>query len=170
MTQQHLQNEQAVRKLNELVKDVKVCMFATINPDHTLFSRPMQTIKIDEEGNIWFFTNDSSGKVDDVSKENTVYLMYSHPDQNTYVHVKGNASVVNDQQKIEELWSPLVKAWFPGGVTDPALCLLKVETQEASYWDGTSNKFVVFFNMLKAIAKGETPDNGQFGELNVNNR
>ncbi len=167
MTQQHLQNQEAVNKLKELVKDVKVCMFATINPDHTLFSRPMHTIEIDNEGNIWFFTNDQSAKVDDVSKENTVYLMYSHPGHNNYVHVKGNALVVDDQQKIKELWSPAVKAWFPGGENDPALCLLKVETQEASYWDGASNKFVVFYNMLKAIAKGEKADNGQFGELNV---
>jgi general stress protein 26 len=77
--------------------------------------------------------------------------------------------VVTERQKIEELWSPVVKAWFPGGVTDPALCLLKVATEEASYRDGSSNKFVVFYNMLKAIAKGETPDNGQFGELNLDN-
>lgn len=169
MTQEHLQNEEAIKKLNELVKDVKVCMFATINTDNTLFSRPMYTMEIDTEGNIWFFTNDNSAKIDDVSKENTVYLMYSHPGHNTYVHVKGNASVVHDKQKIKELWSPAVKAWFPGGENDPALCLLKVETQEASYWDGTSNKFVVFFNMLKAIAKGDKPDNGQFGDLKVNN-
>lgn len=170
MKQQHLQNDEAVKKLNELVKDVKVCMFATINPDHTLFSRPMYTIHIDGEGNIWFFTNDASAKVDDLTKENTVYLMYSHPGHNTYVHVRGNALMIKDQQKISELWSPAVKAWFPGGETDPALCLLKVETQEASYWDGTSNKFVVFFNMLKAVTTGEKADTGQFGELNVSKK
>jgi hypothetical protein len=46
------------------------------------------------------------------------------------------------------------------------LALLKVETSEASYWDGSS-KFVVFYNMVKAIAKGETPDDGQFGNLDI---
>ena len=52
MTQQHLQNTEAVNKLKELVKDVKVCMLATINTDHTLFSRPMHTIDIDNKGKI----------------------------------------------------------------------------------------------------------------------
>ena len=167
MEQQHLQNEEAISKLNKLVNEVKICMFATVNEDYSLFSRPMQTIQVDAEGNIWFFTNEYSGKVDDISKDNTVYLMYSHPCQNTYVHIKGTCSVVNDKQKIEELWSPIVKAWFPKGVDDPELSLLKVDTTEASYWDGSASKFVVFFNIVKAIAKGEKHNQGEFGHLDV---
>lgn len=167
MIQQHLDNEEALKKLNKLVDEVKVCMFATIHEDYTVHSRPMQTIQVDDQGSLWFFTNEHSEKVDDVSKDNTVYLMYSHPGQNTYLHVKGKCSVVNDKEKMKELWSPMVKAWFPKGLEDPALALLKVDTSEASYWDGSSSKFVVFFNMIKAIAKGEQPNDGEFGKLEV---
>lgn len=167
MVQQHLENQEAVKKLTELVEEVKICMFATVQEDYSLRSRPMQTIQVDSDGNLWFFTNEFSGKVDEVSKDNTVYLMYSHPGQNTYVHVKGKCSIINDKAKMKELWSPVVKAWFPKGLEDPALALLKVDTSEASYWDGSSNKFVVFFNIVKAIAKGEKPNEGEFGSLNV---
>lgn len=167
MEQQNLQSEEAISKLKKLVEEVKVCMFATVNKDYTIYSRPMQTIDIDESGNIWFFTNEYSGKVDDVSSDNTVYLMYAHPGQNTYVHVKGECTVVNDKSKIEQLWSPIVKAWFPKGVDDPNLTLLKVDTSEASYWDGSSNKFVVFFNIVKAIAKGEKHNDAEFGNLEM---
>lgn len=166
MIQQDLEKQEALKKLTELVKEVKICMFATIGQDHALYSRPMQTIDVDEHGNLWFFTNEYSGKVDDVTKNYTVYLLYSHPGQNTYLHVKGECTVINDKEKIKELWSPVVKAWFPKGVEDPALALLKVETSEASYWDGSS-KFVVFYNMVKAIAKGETPNDGEFGNLDI---
>lgn len=166
MIQQDLEKQEALKKLTELVKEVKICMFATIGQDHALYSRPMQTIDVDEHGNLWFFTNEHSGKVDDVTKNYTVNLLYSHPGQNTYLHVKGECTLINDKEKIKELWSPVVKAWFPKGVEDPALALLKVETSEASYWDGSS-KFVVFYNMVKAIAKGETPDDGQFGNLDI---
>src|SRR3954447_23935140 len=154
MVQQHLENQEAIKKLTDLVEEVKVCMFATIQEDDSLYSRPMQTVQIDENGSLWFFTNEYSAKVDDVSKDNTVYLMYSHPGQNTYVHIKGKGSIIRDKGKIEELWSPVVKAWFPKGIDDPALALLKVDTSEASYWDGTSSKFVEFFKLVKAIAKG----------------
>jgi general stress protein 26 len=99
----------------------------------------MQSINIDDEGSIWFFTNEYSGKVDDISKDNTVYLMYAHPGHNTYLHVKGKCSVVNDKDKIKKLWSPVVKAWFPKGEDDPALSLLKVEVTEASFWDGAAS-------------------------------
>lgn len=166
MIQEDLEKQEALKKLTELVKEVKICMFATIGQDQSLYSRPMQTIDVDEHGNLWFFTNEYSGKVDDVTKNYTVYLMYSHPGQNSYLHVKGECTLINDKEKMKELWSPVVKAWFPKGVEDPALALLKVETSEASYWDGSS-KFVVFYNMVKAIAKGETPDDGQFGNLDI---
>ena len=167
MTIQHFENEEAIRKLTKLVEEIKVCMFATIHEDYSLSSRPMQTIRVDDEGKLWFFTNEYSEKVYDVSKENVVYLMYSHPGLNSYLHIKGAATVVDDKEKIKELWSPVVKAWFPKGVDDPALTLLKVDVNEAGYWDSESNKFVVFYNMVKAIAKGETADNGEFGKLKV---
>ncbi len=167
MVQQHLEKQEALKKLTELVDEVKVCMFATIDQDYSLYSRPMETIQVDEQGNLWFFTNEFSGKVDDLSKDNTVYLMYSHPGKNTYLHVKGICSVINDKEKMKELWSPVVKAWFPKGLEDPALALLKVDTSEASYWDGSSSSFVVFYNIVKAIAKGEKPNDGEFGKLDV---
>lgn len=167
MAYEHLENKEALKKLTDLAEEIKVCMFATVHEDYAVFSRPMQTIKVDEEGNIWFFTNEYSGKVEDISKDNTVYLMYSHPGQNSYMHVKGKASVITDKEKIKELWSPIVKAWFPKGIDDPALSLLKVDTAEASYWDGSSNKFIVFFNIIKAIAKGEKHNEGEVGELNI---
>ncbi len=168
MVQQHLEKQEAVKKLTELVEAVKVCMFATIQEDYSLYSRPMQTMQVDEQGNIWFFTNEYTEKVDDVSKDNTVYLMYAHPGHNSYIHVKGECSVINDKDKMKALWSPVVKAWFPKGLEDPALALLKVDTREASYWDGSSSKFVVFFDIVKAIAKGEKPTDGEFGRLEVN--
>lgn len=167
MAENYLKSGEAIDKLTKLVDEVKVCMFATVQEDYTVTSRPMQTIKVDSEGNIWFFTNEFSEKVEEISKDNTVYLMYSHPGNNTYVHLKGICSVVTDKEKIQEMWSPIVKAWFPEGVDDPALSLLKVDTLEASYWDGSASKFVVFFNIVKAIATGEKHQQGEFGKLNM---
>jgi len=167
MEQHHLENKEALQKLTKLIDEVKVCMFATVNEDCTVHSRPMQAIEVDEAGNIWFFTNEYSGKVDDISKDNTVYLMFSHPGKTTYLHVKGTGTLVNDKEKIKQKWSPIVKAWFPDGVDDPALSLLKVDPGEAGYWDGASNKFVVFYNIIKAIVKGEKHDEGEVGQLDM---
>jgi hypothetical protein len=142
MTQQHLQNKDAVKKLKELVKDVKVCMFATINPDYSLFSRPMHTIKIDDEGNVVFYKRcfcKSGGRI-----KRKYGLSNVLPPRPEYLRsfkrecIGGYGAAKNRRALVA-----CSKSMVPGGVTDPALCLLKVATEEASYWDGSSSKFVV---------------------------
>jgi general stress protein 26 len=157
----------AVKKFKELITDVNVCMFTTIDDHNNVFSRPMSTVKIDEEGNAWFFTNEFSEKIQEVSRDSRVYLIYSHPGKNVYVTVKGKSAVVLDKQKIEELWNPLLKAWFPRGTSDPKLCLVKVTTEEADYWNSNSGKMGVYFKMLKAIANRETYIDGDVGKLKL---
>jgi general stress protein 26 len=97
-----------------------------------------------------------------------VYLIYAHPGEQKYVHITGYANVILDHDLIEKHWNPLLTAWYPGGMDDPKLCLVKVITEEARYWDSSSNKMVVFFNMLKAIVKKETFQQGEVGRLNLN--
>jgi general stress protein 26 len=160
-------NAEAVEKLRDLVKDVNVCMFTTIDNEGTVTTRPMTTIDIDDEGNLWFFTNDFGENILDNSYDNSAYLIYSHPGANTYLCVKGISNIIVDKNKIEELWKPMLKAWFPRGVNDPKLCLIKVITEEAKYWNSTSNKMVVFYNMVKAIAKKEKYQEGEMGTLNL---
>jgi general stress protein 26 len=83
------------------------------------------------------------------------------------VYVKGTCTVIVDRSRINELWSPTLKAWFPEGADDPKLCLLKVITDEAYYWNHSSSKMSVFFSMLKAIAKKEKIDSGEIGKLKL---
>jgi general stress protein 26 len=35
------------------------------------------------------------------------------------------------------------RAWFPDGVDDPEICLLRVKVDSAYYWDSGTNKMVV---------------------------
>ncbi|HKP32853.1 MAG TPA: pyridoxamine 5'-phosphate oxidase family protein [Chitinophagaceae bacterium] len=166
-TEKKLQNEEAVNKFKKLVKEVNICMFTTISDELDLFSRPMATIKVDDDGNAWFFTNEFSEKVHEISKDNSVYLIYSNPRNNTYVYVKGTCTVVVDRTRINDLWSPSLKAWFPEGTDDPKLCLLKVVTSEAFYWDHAASNMSVFFSMMKAIANKSKVESGEIGKLKL---
>ena len=166
-TEKKFQDEEAIQKFKQLVKDVNVCMFTTINDNFEIFSRPMVTTEVDDQGNAWFFTNEFSEKVHEISRDNNVTLIYSNPKTNTYVNVKGTCTVVVDRSRINELWTPMLKAWFPEGPDDPKLCLLKVVTDNAYYWNHSSSKMSVFFSMLKAIAKKEKIDSGEIGKLNL---
>jgi general stress protein 26 len=156
-----------IKFLKDKVEDVRIAMLVTVNANHEIHSRPMGTADVDEEGNIWFFTNEYSSKVDEVSHENKVVVTYSNPNNSTYLSIKGTASLVDDKEKMKKLWNPIIKAFFPDGIDDPKLTLLKVDTQEAEYWDSNSSKMVVGFQMLKAAITGERYDQGDHGKIQL---
>jgi len=156
-----------IKFLKDKVEDVRIAMLVTVNANHEIHSRPMGTAKLDEEGNIWFFTNEYSSKVDEISHENKVVVTYSNPSNNTYLSIKGTASIVDDRGKMKKLWNPIIKAFFPDGIDDPKLTLLKVDTEEAEYWDSNSSKMVVGFQMLKAAITGERYDQGDHGKIQL---
>jgi len=156
----------SIEKLKGLTEGIDFCMLTTINGGQ-LRSRPMSTQEMDEDGDLWFFTSDQTHKVDEIEADNRVNAAYSQPDDNVYVSVSGRGSIVKDRQKIEELWSPILKAWFPDGLEDPTLCLLKVSVEEAEYWDSPNSKIVQLVGFVKALVTGQPADGGDHGKVSL---
>jgi general stress protein 26 len=162
-----LQDREAIEKFRGLVKDVTICMFTTIDENHDLTSRPMFTSNVDDEGNVWFFTNEFSEKINEVSKDNLVHLIYSHPVKNIYVDVKGTCSLIIDKKKMQELWHPELKSWFPQELEDTKICLVKVATETAHFWNHSSSKMGLLFGMIRSIAKGDKYKETEKGQLDL---
>jgi general stress protein 26 len=150
-----MDRQQSIEKLRSLIKDVKFAMLTTVDEDGSLRSRPMVTQTSDFDGTLWFFTRRDSGKVDEVEREQQVNVSYANPSKEHYVSVSGTARVVADRAKIDELWSPVLKAWFPQGKDDPAVGLLKVEVDKAEYWDSPSSTMVKIAGFIKSITTGK---------------
>ena len=161
-----MKNEKNIALLKEMTENVRICMFTTVSLKDELSARPMATVKVEDDGSIWFFSNEYDLKSKEISKENEVMLAYSDPAKNTYITVNGKAKLINDQVRKEAYFSPAVKAWFPDGLEDPRLILICVEPEAAEYWEGTSSKVVVAFNMLKAIVTGDEYDAGKHDKIN----
>src|SRR6476620_8533715 len=83
------------------------------------------------------------------------------PDDNRYVSVFGRAEVSHDRAKMEELWNPIHKAWFPDGLADPNICLIRVRVEEAEYWDAPSSTLVQLAGFAKALVTGKEADYGE---------
>jgi len=164
--EKNLREDAALGKFRKLVNDIRTCMFITNSPekDHT---RPMATIEVDEDGTLWFFTDDRSIKVEEVSTEKSVHLVYAHPGKESYLDVWGRATVTKDPELIKQKWSPIVKAWFPRGVEDPNLALLKVEPGQAYYWDAETGKMVAFLKIAAAAITGKQMADGAKGKLSL---
>lgn len=157
---------ESVEKLKELLEGIDFCMLTTIDGGH-LRSRPMSTQQVEFDGDLWFFTSDKTHKVEEIEKDPRVAVAYAKPDDNTYVSVSGRAAVSYDRAKMEELWNPIHRAWFPDGLDDPSLCLLKVSVEQAEYWDSSSSTVVQVLGFVKALATGQQADGGDHGKIEL---
>ncbi len=160
------QNE-ATKKLGELIKDIQIAMLTTVEDDGTLRSRPMGTQKTEFDGMLWFFTKEHSPKVEEIQHDRNVNLSYADPKHNTYVSVSGRAEVVTDPEKMKELWNPILKAWFPKGLEDPELSLLRVQVEQAEYWDSADSKVVQIAGFVKAVVTGQPAKGGENKKLEL---
>ncbi|HRH45105.1 MAG TPA: pyridoxamine 5'-phosphate oxidase family protein [Pyrinomonadaceae bacterium] len=157
---------ESISKLKELIEGIDFAMLTTLKGNR-MHSRPMSTQKFEFDGDLWFFTSDQTAKVEEIEKDNRVNVSYSQPDENTYVSVSGTASLVKDRAKIEELWNPIYKAWFPKGLDDPSLALLKVTIEEAEYWDAPNSTFVQIYGFVKALVTGQEAGGGDHGKVKL---
>jgi general stress protein 26 len=159
----------ARKLLWELVKDIQFAMFTT-RADGRLRSRPMttQNSEVDERASLWFFMSRGSEAVNDIGADPVVNVAYADPGRDAYVSISGEAAVVEDRGKKEQLWSKLAEAWFPGGADDPDLALVEVRIEDAEYWDVKESKVTQLFKMARAAVVSDPPTGmGEHGEVHM---
>ena len=156
------QKNEQMTKVRDMAEAIRIAMMTTVDEQGNLVSRPMAALQFDEIGDIWFFTKRTSPKVDQIEhNEQHVNVAFASVSDANYVSISGTATEVNDRAKIDELWNPQAKAWFPNGKDDPELTLLKVHTQMAEYWDSNSSLMVRLFQQAAAVVTGSVPKMGE---------
>jgi general stress protein 26 len=161
--------EQALQKLRELVKDIDFCMMTTIDENGDPHSRPMSSNgDIDPDGDLWFFTNLSSHKVTEIENSPKVNLSFADPENMRYISITGVAQLVRDRKKIEELWRPEFKIWFPKGKDDPEIALVRVSLQKGEYWDNPSSTIGFALSFVSSLVTGKQPDMGENKKIDLN--
>ena len=156
-----------IQKLGELIEKIKFAMLTTVDEDGALRSRPMTTQQIEFDGDLWFFAPKNSGVASETRQQQQVNVAYAAPDDQRYVSVSGRAEWVQDPQRMKELWNPLYKAWFPNGLDDPNLSLLKIHVEKAEYWESPGGAVVTLFGFAKALVTGKQADVGKNEKLTL---
>lgn len=154
--------EESLEKLREMVSDIDFCMLTTLDEEGDLHSRPMSANgQIDANGDLWFFTEVSSHKVAEIERSPKVNVSFADPENQKYVSISGVASLVRDRRKIEELWKPELKMWFPEGKDDPEIALLRVSPKKAEYWDSPSSTIGYALSFVSSLVTGKQPEFGE---------
>jgi general stress protein 26 len=156
-----------IHKLYEMIEDIEIAMLTTRRPDGHLESRAMANQKRAGGADLWFVTNEASGKLRDIEHDPHVNLAYYKDRTREWVSVSGLARLSRDRQTIHELYAPDWKAWFPdegdprhGTADDPRLVLIGVDVHAAVFLEVNKPQPVVLYELVRGWLKGEMPDVG----------
>jgi general stress protein 26 len=164
----NLSSGDAIEKIKELAEDIKICMFCTELDTLPISTRPMSVQEVDDSGNLWFISSKQSNKNFDIKLDDRVQLFFSKISDAHYLSVYGNATIYRDKSKIEEVWSPIAKAWFEQGQDDPDVTVIKVRPSDAYYWDTKEGRVISLIKIAAAaVTGGNTEDVGVEGRIRL---
>lgn len=166
MSTKNLTNVEAKKKIKELAESIDYTMMATDLKSQPFHVVPMSTKKVDDEGNIWFLSNKTSEHNQNIQKEQKVQLIYAGKGSYEFLSVYGKASIITDKDKIEEFYGEADDAWFDG-VDDPQITAIKVEPEDAHYWDTKNGKIISLLKIASSAITGNKTDLGEQGDLKV---
>jgi general stress protein 26 len=151
-------SQEQISKIWDMIRGIKVAMLTS--DDHgVLRSRPMVASQQTFEGTLWFFTREHASKVTEIDHDPRVNVSYADPSAQNYVSLSGAATLITDPATLKQHFSEALRTWFPKGLDDPELSLLKVDIDQAEYWDAPNATMLHAYGYLKARLTGQSPHN-----------
>jgi general stress protein 26 len=164
----HLAGDEALARVRELLEDFRSAMLTTLE-DGVMRTRPMgiQGDPAEFDGTLWFFTDDRTHLTRAIEHGSQATLIFQSDDENAYLQLDGKASPSRDRARMAQLWTPVAKTWFPEGLEDPHLTLIRFEVTGGYFWDSPGGAFQVLGALAKAMVTGEPQAGGEKGELEL---
>jgi general stress protein 26 len=152
-------NAPSAQKVAELAKDIRIAMLTTTDDDGHFVSRPMAQQEVEPGGELWFFAQRSSRKVQHLQARPAVGVTLTSND--AWISISGTAEVVTDPARTHQLWNSWVEAWLPQGPDDPDVVLIKVTGDTAEYWDTPGGRVASVLSFAKSKLTGRPYDGGE---------
>jgi len=163
-----LSNGDAVKKIRDLVEEARTCFLTTKSLGHNSCGcRPMNVLQIDEAGHLWFLSASDSHKNEEIDADPSVTLHFQGSKHSDFLLLQGRAEITTDPDKIHELWNPLLKTWFTGGIADPRITVIEVIPSGGYYWDTKHGNTIAGLKVIAGSILGKTLDDSIEGELKL---
>jgi general stress protein 26 len=141
-----------------LMEKIRFCMLSNWD-GADLHSRPMGAFVRANESAVYFFTDDRAHKDEEIRRYPRVCLAFADTGGQKYLSVSGMAQILNDREKIRELWAVPAKVWWKSP-DNPNIRLIKVIPIRAEYWDAPGN-LISSFSVAFALVTGGYPRVGE---------
>lgn len=146
------------------VDEQKTAILTTCRQDERLVSRPMN-VKRENGIDFWLFTNNQSHKLEELQHCNNVNLSFYKDMNGDWASISGKSEIVNDREKIKQLYSSSLKAWFPdqgdgvndGSENDPRITLILVKPLTIHVQLASENVVSQVIDIAKSTITGKAP-------------
>ncbi|PZR30075.1 MAG: general stress protein [Citrobacter freundii] len=163
-----MQGTEAWQKVKEMVEKASSCFFCTnISSKDMIITRPMSVQKVDDHGHCWFLSASDSHKNAEIDEDPSVQLFFQGSKHSDFLTLYGVATISQDQEKIDELWEPILKTWFTEGKDDPRITVIEFVPRDGYYWDTKHGQLVAFAKQLAGAMTGKTLDDSIEGKLKL---
>src|SRR6201992_759991 len=122
---QDLYDQDAIQKVKTLCEKKSCCFCTGSTTGKPFITRPMSVQKVDEKGNLWFLSASDSHKNQEIMADPAVRLLFQGSSHSDFASLSGYASVIQDKTVIQDLWEPILKTWFTGGIDDPRITAIR---------------------------------------------
>jgi len=149
------ERSRSIHRLADLIRNIRVAMLVTTSPSGSLHGRPMIALQDLRDDCLWFFVHADDPKVREVARDPRVNVSFADAAASRFVSISGRAALVEDRSKLQELWEPSLRTWFPHELKETGLALLQVEIEQAEFWDEASRSMAFIGGLLKSFVTGE---------------
>lgn len=162
---QSLIGEDALEKLRELLANFPIATMVTVEQNGAITARPIGVVGDHAafDGQLWFITDKRSRKVRAINAGAATFLIFEDHDQGAYLHLTGRAHVVEDRARLEQLYTPVQRTWFPEGLEDPHMTLVRFDASQGEFWDRHNGMLRLLAAFTKSIVTGTPGSSGNTG-------
>lgn len=158
-----LTGDDALAKLRKLLAEFPIAFMVTV-ANGEITARPIGIVGDDEfNGALWFITDKRSRKVAAIQSGATTTLLFQNDKNGDYLQLTGRAAIVEDRARLEQLYTTLQRTWFPMGLDDPHITLVRFDADGGNYWDGHDSYLRLAFAFAKSVVTGEPGKSGNAG-------
>lgn len=143
-----------------LINDIPVAMVVTHDRQgRNIRARPMAARPAREEGEIYFLTDVDAPKAQEIRRDDAICLAFADHRSRKYLSITGCAEIIEDQDRIRQIWSVFDKAFWPDK-NDPRIRILRVTPESAQFWEG-AGMVATAVKLIAATVSGERMNLGK---------
>ena len=146
------QSSPELTHLCKLIEHIPTATLTLFDANGAPLRQSLVPLEIDGQGALWFFGNLHPANMEQPCDANLSFVDTIKP---TYVELSGLAEIHIDQVRLERLWTPFSRPWFPDGPDSARPALLKFVPKKAEYWDVSLSKLVRMVTTAASAVAGK---------------